>query len=70
MKSVHLSVPVLGLLVMTRGILAGGIALLLADKLNADQRKAAGWTMLLIGAVSTIPLGIQVCAMLEEEKRK
>jgi hypothetical protein len=52
---------------MTRGILAAGIALLLADKLNADQRKAAGWTMLLIGAVSTIPLGIQVWAMLEKD---
>ena len=37
-----------------------GIGLLLADRLSDEQRKAVGWTLLAIGAISTIPLGIEV----------
>jgi len=44
----------------TRGMLGAGAALLLADKLKADQRKAVGWSLLLVGAISTIPLAIDV----------
>jgi hypothetical protein len=35
---------------------AGGLALLLADKLDANQRKAVGWTLLGVGLLTTIPL--------------
>jgi hypothetical protein len=42
----------------TRAALGGGAALLLADRLGKEQRKAVGWTLFLIGAVTTIPLGI------------
>jgi hypothetical protein len=37
-------------------MLGAGIGLLVAPKINEDQRKAAGWTLLLVGAVTTIPL--------------
>jgi len=60
MKTIRLTLPVFASVVATRAILAAGVALLLADRLDADQRKAIGWTMALIGAISTIPLGIQV----------
>jgi hypothetical protein len=36
-------------------MLGAGIALLLADRLDKDQRKAVGVTLALIGAVTTIP---------------
>ena len=33
---------------------------LLAGRLNDGQRKLVGWSLFLVGAVSTIPLAIQV----------
>lgn len=56
----ELSLPELGLIAGTRALLGAGAGLLLADKLSAEQRKAVGWTLFLIGAVSTIPLAVDV----------
>lgn len=67
MREVRLPFPLLALVVLTRAILAGGIALLLADKLNSQQRKAIGRTMFLIGAVTTLPLGILVLSKRSEK---
>jgi uncharacterized membrane protein YfcA len=44
----------------TRGMLGAGIGLLLADRLPEAQRKAVGWTLLLVGAVTTVPLALEV----------
>jgi hypothetical protein len=44
----------------TRAALGAGLGLLLADRFAKDQRQAVGWTLLLIGALSTIPLAIEV----------
>jgi hypothetical protein len=41
-------------------MLGAGLALLLADRLSEDQRKVIGWTLFLMGVVSTIPLVIDV----------
>ncbi|MDQ3816951.1 MAG: hypothetical protein M3362_04570 [Acidobacteriota bacterium] len=60
MRKSELTVPEIMLIGGTRGMLGAGIALLLADKLDASQRKAAGWTLFLIGAISTIPLALNV----------
>ncbi|MGZ5094241.1 MAG: hypothetical protein ACXWIP_23760 [Burkholderiales bacterium] len=60
MKKAELTLPQLALLTGTRGIAGAGIALLVADKLTREQRKAIGWTLFLIGAISTIPLAIEV----------
>jgi hypothetical protein len=60
MKTSELSLPEVGLIAATRGMLGAGIALLLADKVNEDQRKAIGWTLFVMGAISTIPLAIDV----------
>jgi hypothetical protein len=56
MRKAELTLPEIGLIAGTRGMLGAGVALLLGDKLNKDQRKAIGWTLFLIGAISTIPL--------------
>ena len=60
MKTSELTLPEVGLIAATRGLLGAGIALLLAEKLNEDQRKAIGWVLFVIGAISTIPLAIDV----------
>jgi hypothetical protein len=60
MKTSDLTMPEVGLIAATRGMLGAGIALLLADKLNEDQRKAIGWTLFVMGATSTVPLAIDV----------
>jgi gas vesicle protein len=65
MKEARLTLPELALIAGTRGALGAGIALLLADKLSKEQRKAVGWTLFLAGAVSTIPLARNVLEKLE-----
>jgi EamA domain-containing membrane protein RarD len=60
MLTTQLRLPELGLIAGTRGMLGAGVALLLADKLNDQQRRSVGWTLLAIGAVSTIPLVMMV----------
>lgn len=60
MIATELRLPELGLVAGTRGMLGAGIGLLLASKLNDQQRKAIGWTLVAIGALTTIPLAMIV----------
>ncbi|HWR59002.1 MAG TPA: hypothetical protein VN328_08960 [Thermodesulfovibrionales bacterium] len=60
MKKAALTLPEIALIAGTRGMIGAGAGLLLADRLNDDQRKTIGWTLLIIGAISTIPLAIGV----------
>jgi hypothetical protein len=60
MKTAELTLPEIALIAGTRGVLGAGLALLLADRINEDQRKAIRWSMFLIGALSTVPLAINV----------
>lgn len=62
MKEIQLTLPELGLIVGTRAALGGGVALLLAGRLDQKQREAVGWTLFLVGAVTTIPLLMMVFA--------
>jgi 4-amino-4-deoxy-L-arabinose transferase-like glycosyltransferase len=40
-------------------MLGAGVALLLGERLPAKEKKAVGWTLLLIGVLTTIPLAAQ-----------
>ncbi|HEY6009542.1 MAG TPA: hypothetical protein VIU40_14550 [Geobacteraceae bacterium] len=60
MKETRLTMPELALIAGTRVALGGGLGLLLANRLDREQRKAVGWTLLLTGAITTVPLGIIV----------
>lgn len=60
MKKSELTFPEIILIGGTRGMLGAGLALLLGDKLESSQRKAVGWTLFLIGTLSTIPLALNV----------
>jgi len=60
MKKAELTIPEVALIAGSRVILGAGAALLLADQLNVKERKKFGWAMFLVGAISTIPLVIDV----------
>ncbi|MDQ2733571.1 MAG: hypothetical protein M3Y55_00960 [Pseudomonadota bacterium] len=60
MFKTELPLPELALLVGTRGLLGAGLGLLLAEKVNADQRRAVGWALVAIGVVTTAPLALMV----------
>ena len=60
MQDHTISLPELALVGGTRAILGLGLGLLLADRLTDEQRKAVGWALFLVGALSTIPLAIEV----------
>lgn len=60
MKKVELTVRQIALIGGTRVMAGAGLGLLLADKLDACRRKTLGWTLFLIGGLSTIPLAITV----------
>jgi hypothetical protein len=60
MKERKLKLTDIALIASTRGMLGAGIGLLLSGKLNRDQRRAAGWALLIVGAVTTIPLILNV----------
>lgn len=59
MRETTLTLPVLALIAGTRALLGAGIALLLAERLPPREKKAVGWTLLLVGALTTLPLAAQ-----------
>jgi len=60
LKRTELTIPELALLAGTRGMLGAGIGLLLSGKLGSEQRRAAGWALVAVGALTTIPLVMTV----------
>ncbi len=60
MRELRVTVPEVGLIAATRGLLGAGLGLLLADRLPSDQRRAVGWALFSVGALSTIPLALDV----------
>jgi hypothetical protein len=52
--------PYVGLIAGTRVALGAGIGLLVSKKLAEKQRRGAGWALLALGALSTIPLALKV----------
>ena len=60
MKTAELTIPEIALIGGTRGLLGAGLALLLGSRMTEEQRKDVGWALFLIGAISTIPLVLNV----------
>jgi hypothetical protein len=59
-KKVTLPVYELGMIAGTRALLGLGIGLLIGEHLDRHQRLILGSTLTLVGAISTIPLGMDV----------
>jgi hypothetical protein len=60
MKRIALTFPEIGLIGGTRAMFGAGLALLLGPRLSDDQRRAVGWTLLAIGAITTVPIVVQL----------
>lgn len=68
MKQVLLTIPEIGLIAGTRAAGAAGLALLLSDRMNPEQRRAIGWTLLAVGVITTVPLVAQVLGKRQPDK--
>jgi hypothetical protein len=55
-----MTVPEIAIIAATRGAIGFGAGLLLADKFKQDKRKALGWSLLLSGLASTIPIALHI----------
>jgi len=60
MRETHLTLPQLAMIAGTRAMAGVGLGLLVADRFSDRPRKAVGWTLLAVGALTTIPLAIEV----------
>ena len=69
MKTATMSGPELALILGTRVALGIGIGLLLASKLDSGTRRGAGVALLGLGALSTIPLAMEVLSHSAEPDR-
>jgi hypothetical protein len=56
LKERGVTIPEIILIAGTRVAFGIGVGLLIADRLNKDQRKGAGWVLLGVGALTTIPI--------------
>jgi hypothetical protein len=50
--------PEVGFIASTRVALGLGLGLLISNRLNKDQRKAAGWAALGVGILTSVPIAI------------
>ena len=69
MKHVSLTIPEIGLIAGTRAAGAAGLALLLSNRLNPEQRRTIGWTLFAVGLITTVPLVAQVFGKQQADER-
>jgi hypothetical protein len=58
MREVPLTFPEIGMINITRFIIGAGAGLLLAGKLDNKARRAVGLTLVTVGSLFSIPVGI------------
>jgi hypothetical protein len=56
MKTHPVTLPEMAIVAMTRGMAGAGVGLLLAERVPPEVRRAVGWTLLAVGAATTIPI--------------
>jgi len=56
LKERGLTIPEIVLIAGTRVALGVGVGLLIADQLSKDERKGAGWALVGVGILTTIPI--------------
>jgi hypothetical protein len=69
MRERGLTIPEIMLIGGTRVALGVGLGLLIADKLSHDTRKGAGWALLAVGVLTTVPLVMNVIGKPELSER-
>ena len=58
MKTYTVAVPEIALLAATRAMAGAGIGLLVGGYLRPETRRAVGWTLLAVGALTTVPIAM------------
>ena len=69
MKTHAVTIPEVALVAMTRGMAGAGVGLLVSDYLPATARRAVGWTLVAVGALTTIPIAFALLGKRESSKR-
>ncbi len=69
MRQRSFTIPEIMLIAGTRVALGIGLGLLIADKLSREARKGAGCALLAVGALSTIPLVVDVLGKPDRAER-
>jgi hypothetical protein len=55
MNRFRLSIPQMMFVIVTRAALAGGVGLLVSEKLDKKPRRRLGWILASLGAATTVP---------------
>jgi hypothetical protein len=59
MRTFEVSLPEVAFVAATRGLAGAGIGLLAAECFRtSERRRAVGWTLLAIGALTTVPIAM------------
>lgn len=59
-KEIKLTLPEIGLIAMTRGALGVGLGMLISDRLDSKARRAAGFALLAVGVLTTVPIALRL----------
>ena len=60
MKERGLTIPELILIAGTRVVFGIGVGLLISDRLEREARRGAGWALVALGALTTVPIAMDV----------
>lgn len=60
MKQHEITFPIIALIAGTRVALGVGLGFLMADWIAGERRKGAGWALVAVGALTSIPLLAEV----------
>ena len=60
MRQIQLTIPEVAFIAGTRGALGAGLGLLLSPRMTKSRRRAVGWTLFAIGALTTIPAAMRL----------
>ena len=60
MRHVDLPLHELAFVAGTRGMAGAGIGLLLAGFMAPETRRTVGWTLLALGALTTVPIAVSL----------
>ena len=69
MQERGLTIPEIMFIGGTRVALGVGVGLLLAEKFNKDERKGAGWALLAVGVLTTVPIVMNILAKPHVDKK-
>jgi hypothetical protein len=56
MKTYPVTLPEMAIVALTRGMAGAGLGLLVGGSMQRETRRTLGWTLLALGAASTIPI--------------